>query len=149
MTHEERNNLMAIVVGIMIIIYIAWNVHSKVEAGVFTGPDGLMLWARTVLWAIPIGVISMIVGTILMAIIYAIATGDPKPSFIVDERDKLIGNWGMKVTIGCVSTGFIMAIIGLAMGSSAFVVLNVIFFSFAAGDLFGNLTKLVLWRRGL
>lgn len=149
MTHEERNNLMGILTGILIISYIGWSVYTKAEAGVFAGPDALMIWARTVLWAIPIGIISMIISMILFNIIYAIATNNANPSFVVDERDQSIKIWGMRVTAAAMSTGFIITLIGLAFGWSAFTACNMIFFSFAFGDLLGNLTKLVLYRRGL
>lgn len=149
MTHEERTNLMSILTGLLVISYIGWSVYSKAEAGVFAGPDALMIWARTVLWAIPIGIIMMIVMMIFFNIVYAIATNNPKPSFVVDERDQSIKIWGLRVTGGAISTGFIISLLGLALGWSAFVAVNVIFFSLAIGDLLGGLTKLVLYRRGL
>ena len=149
MTHEERNNLVSIFTGILVQIYISYRIWSQYADGVFDGPDGLMLWARTILWIIPVAIIAMIISVILFAILHAIVTGNPKPSFIVDERDKSIGRTGNIVTMVVSSIGFIIALICLALGWSAFAAFNILFYSFAAGDFSGNLTKQYLWRRGM
>ena len=149
MTHEERNNLVSIFVGLFVIGYLSFRIWTKYEAGIFDGPDGLMLWARTVLWAIPLGIGLMIVALIVTTIIHAILTNNSKPNFIVDERDKLIGRYGMIVTMSVASGGFILGIVFLAMGYSAFAVLNIMFYGFAGADFAGNLTKQILWRRGM
>ncbi|MBL4812388.1 MAG: hypothetical protein JKX69_08575 [Rhodobacteraceae bacterium] len=150
MTHEERSNLIAIFSALAVIIYLALKLSGMNEAGAFAGPDAVKIWARTVLWIIPISIVSMIVLTILATILFAIVTNTPDPVLIVDERDRQIGSWGTKVSILAVSAGFIMSIIALAFfGWTALAALNCIFFSFAIGDLFGNLTKMFLWRRGV
>lgn len=149
MTHEERNNLVAIVVGLFIMFYLGSRVWLKYEAGEFDGPDGLMIWARTVLWVIPIGIGLMIIATILTSIVHAIVTKTPNPSFIVDERDRHIGRYGTIVTMSLSGAGLILAMVFLAIGWSPLAAMNTIFFSYAASDLIGNLVKLILWRRGL
>lgn len=149
MTHEERNNLVAIFVSLCVLGYISLRIWTQYHDGVFDQPDALKIWARTVLWAIPLSIVAMIIALILFTILHAIITRNPKPSFIVDERDNYIGRRGMMVTMFVSSGGFMVALICLALGWSAFAVFNVIFYSFGVGDLSGNLTKLYLWRRGV
>jgi len=90
----------------------------------------------------------MIIGTILFSIVFAIATHDPKPSFIVDERDNLFSRRSILAVVIFAGGGFLVSIAGLAWGWSALLAFNVIYFSFATGSFAGDLTKLISYRRG-
>lgn len=149
MSHEERNTLVAILVNLSMAGWMTWRIAAMQGAGRFDGPDGLAVWARTVLWVIPVGIVVTIAAVILFNIVFAIATRDENPSFVTDERDRLIGIQGMRVTLVVASAGFLGALVALALGTGAFAVLNAILASFAAGDLLGSLAKLRLYRRGL
>jgi hypothetical protein len=146
MTFEERNNLVGLLAGLLIIGIYVWRISGLHEAGAFDGPDGLMIWARATLWLIGLGVIFAIVGTILGAIINAIVSGEKNPGMLVDERDRLIKIWGMRVTMVVMSAGLIGGLFALAFGWSAFAVLNLILAGFSLGDMAGNFTKLGLYR---
>ncbi len=149
MTFEERNNLAGLLAGIVVISLYVWRISGQHALGVYAGPDGLTIWARDTLWMIAIGVGIAILATILTAILYAIVTGDPKPSMIVDERDRWIKIWGMRVTMVVMSLGLIAGLFALAFGWSLFAVLNIFLAGFSLGDMVGNLTKLGLYRFGL
>ncbi len=146
MTFEERNNLVGILCGAIMITVYVWRITALHGAGVFDGHDGLMLWARETLWLIGYGIGLVIVATILFSIFYAIVTNDPKPNMVVDERDRMISIWGQRVTIAVMSVFFVAALFALAFGWSAFAVFNIMLAGFAFGDMAGNLTKLGLYR---
>jgi len=148
MTHQERNNLVAIINSLLVTGFFATRIFQMYQQGAFEGPDGLAIWAQTVLWIIPASIIGSIVLTILFNIFYAIATNNSKPSFVVDERDKMLSNRSMITTMIVVSAGFILSLVALAFGWPSFVVLNMILLSFAVGDLIGSLVKLVMYRWG-
>jgi hypothetical protein len=148
MTHEDKNNVISMVVNIAVNAYIIWKLMQMNAAGAFDGADALMNWARMVIWVIPISVVLMIVGTIMFSIIFAVATNDAKPSFVTDERDKLFGNRSMIAVIMFAGFGFISSIVCLAIGWSALFAFNVIYFSFALGSFAGDITKFVSYRRG-
>lgn len=148
MTHEERNNLAAIIASLLINIYVIMRLTSLFESGRLDGPDAIMIWARAMLWVIPIGILLVIGLTILVNILAAIAANDPNPSFIVDERDKAISNFGMKITGVVLSIGFIAAMIALAVGVEPLYALIGMYFGFSAGDLAGNIGKMMRYRRG-
>jgi len=148
MTHEERNTYVAIFTNLFVMGYFIMRLIRLDGEGAFDAPDGLAVWAQTVLWIIPASIVMTIVLTIVFNILFAIATREESPSFVVDERDKMIGRRGMMATIFVASGGFILALIALAFGWTAFFALNVILFAFAGGDLFGSLFKLFFYRRG-
>ena len=146
MTHEERNNIVAIFSNILVTIYVVFRLISLNNAGTLAGPDALMHWARAMLWILPIGIVLAIVGTILASIVFAIAARDPSPSFIVDERDQMIKVFGMQVTLVVVSAGFIGVLVALAFGIQGLVALIALYFAFSLADLIGNVAKFIRYR---
>lgn len=148
MTHEERNIAAGILTNILLNGYFAWHVWSKYQDGAFAGSDGLQIWARTVLWIIPIGIVFAIVIMIMFNILYAIVTRTPKPSFIVDERDKVIGRKAILSTTILTSIALFFSVIALALGWSAFAAFNILFFGCGIASLGSDLTKMYFHRRG-
>jgi hypothetical protein len=149
MSFEERNAVSGILVSFVTWAIMLTVLIQKSNAGLFDGAAGLEYWARSVLWLILIGVGIAIVMTILFNIAYAIITGEKKPDFLHDERDTLIGLRGMQATVIVMTTGIIAAIIALAFGTTVLVVLNIIFAACALSSFASEVTKLVLYRRGV
>ncbi len=150
MTHEERNTVSEIFASLLVNLYVIFKLMAMFEDGRLAGDDAVMIWARAMLWVIPIGIALVIATTILFNILHAIAiaTGTASPSFLVDERDKIISNFGMKVTGIVLSIGFIGAVIALANGIAPLSAFIAMWFGFAAGDLAGNLAKMIRYRMG-
>lgn len=146
MSHEERNNIASIVAGLLVNIYIISRLANLFSDGRLDGPDAVMVWARAILWAIPIGIATVIICVILFNILFAIAERDPNPSFVVDERDQQIKVLGMQFTMVIVSIAFIGGVAALAMGAETLHVLIGMFFGFSLGDLIGNFAKLIRYR---
>ena len=97
-------------------------------------------------WVIPVGIAVVIVLTIGFNILYAIATNNPDPSFLTDERDHAIQGFGMKVTLIVASIGFMGMVIALALGTPILTALIGLWFAFSAGSLLGDLGKLARYR---
>ena len=95
MTHEERNTVSAIFASLLVNLYVIFKLMAMFEDGRLAGDDAVMVWARAMLWVIPIGIALVIATMILFNILHAIATGTESPSFLVDERDKIIPPSGM------------------------------------------------------
>lgn len=148
MTYTERNNFVAIFNNLVVSGYFVWRILGMYQQGAFDGPDGLALWAQTVLWVIPISIAATIVLTILFNIVFAIAVRESNPEMVSDERDKLFGNRAMLTTMAVASAGFILSLVILALGWTAFLALNLILAGFALADFAGNIVKLVSYRRG-
>ena len=149
MSFEERNAVTGILVCFITWVIMLTVLLRKSAAGQFDGSAGPQLWAQAVLWLIVIGIAVAIVMTILFNIAYAVITGDKKPDFLSDERDTIIGLRGMQATSIVISTGIVGAFIALAWGASVLMVLNLIFAACALGSFASEVTKLVLYRRGV
>ena len=148
MSFEERNTISGILISLVSWAIMITTLARNTTAGFYDGPDGPMLWARSVLWLILICIGIGIVLTILFTIAYAIVTGDKRPTTLRDERDGIIGLRGIQATLITMSIGIVAAIATLAYGLPLLVALNMILASCALGDLAGMLVKLVLYRRG-
>ena len=149
MSHEERNNIASIVAGLLVNIYVIAKLSNLFGNGRLDGADAAMVWARAMLWVIPIGIATVIICIILGNILFAIAERDPKPSFVVDERDKAIKDFGMRFTTVIVSVAFMGGIVALALGTKPLIVFIGMFFGFSLGDLIGNSAKLIRYRSDL
>lgn len=146
MSHEERNTLASLVAGLLVNGYVILKLSNMFADGRLDGPDALAVWARAMLWVIPVGIIVVIICVILANILFAIITNDPNPEMLVDERDRAIQNIGLRFTAVGTSIGFIGGLIALAMGTAPLYVLIGMFFSFSLGDLAGNFAKMVKYR---
>lgn len=148
MTYQERNNLVAIFNNLIVSGYFAWRIYGMYLEGAFDGPDGLTIWAQTVLWVIPVSIIASIILTIVFNILFAIAARDPNPEMVSDERDRQFGARSIVTAVIVASAGFILALVVLALGLDGFYALNLILVGFVLADLIGSLVKLVSYRRG-
>lgn len=146
MSHEERSTVFQIFIGICINAYIVWRLLHLNSSGAFDGADAVEIWARTVLWTILFAVIFSIAVMILGNILMAIANRDPKPSFVVDERDNMIRNTGNRITVACIGLGFMGALFAMAFGVGEILGLTAILLSFSIGSMIGELGKLVRYR---
>ena len=153
MSHEEKNTVLQIIIGIAINIWIIIKVRALYASGVMDSPDAIQTWAETMFWVIIIaigaGIIIAIIGTVLFAIIETVITGESDHNFISDERDKMIAPTGNKITIGFTGAGFIALISGIKFGYAPIDCLVVLMFCFSLGGLFGEFTKLVRYRMSI
>lgn len=149
MSHEERNTVFQILIGVCVNTYIIWRLVYLGGNGAFDGPDGVAVWARVVLWTIVFAVIFSIIIVILGNILLAIVNRDPNPSFVVDERDNMISNSGNRITVACVCIGFMGALVAMAFGAGAIGGLTAILLSFSIGSMIGEIGKFVRYRMAI
>lgn len=148
MTYEDRNNFVAIFNNLIVSGYFVWRIYGMYLEGAFEGPDGLAIWAQTVLWVIPISIVASIILTILFNIFFAIASRDHNPETVSDERDRQFGRRSIITAVIVASAGFILALVILALGWDVFYALNLILVGFVLADLLGSLVKFISYRRG-
>ncbi len=148
MSHQIRSTYASLFSGILIFVLYFWRISYLNAQGRFDSPDAMALLAKTFLLMIPAGIILTIISKILSAIIFAIATNDPKPSFVVDERDRLIELRALRISYYIFGAGFICSMIALALGYTAFTVFNLIIASMMLATVTEGLTQLAMHRRG-
>ena len=150
MSHEEKNTVLQIIIGLVVNVWIIMKVRELYASGAMDQPDAIQVWAETMFWviifAIVAGIIMAIIGTILFAIIEAAVTGEADQNFITDERDKMIANSGNKITMGFTGAGFIALIAGIKFVYEPIDCLIVLMFCYSLGGLFGEFVKFGRYR---
>lgn len=77
-----------------------------------------------------------------------IISNNPEPSFVVDERDKLLELRATQIGNALIGLGFVACMIGLALGISLFWTLQLIVIAFAFGSLMESVFQLAFYRWG-
>ena len=146
MNSEERSIWAALLGSLVINAYFFYRIWTMFTDGTSAAPDGLQIWARTIIWAIPVSIVATISLTILVNIASGIITGDRASPVLKDERDRLFQLWGLGVTMGFTVAFFVTAVLCLALGWSGFLAITLVYLGCAFGDMAGNGLKLVLYR---
>lgn len=150
MSHEEKNTVLQIIIGVVVNIWIISKIRGLYASGAMDQPDAIQVWAETMFWVIIFaiigGIIMAIIGTIIFAMIETAVTGEADQKFISDERDKMIANTGNKFTIGVTGLGFIILISGIKFGYEPIDCLVVLMFCYSLGSLLGEFAKLARYR---
>ena len=150
MSHEEKNTLLQIIIGVMINIWIVIEVRNLYINGLMDNPNSIQIWAGTIFWivifSIFVGIFLSVFGTIVFSILETLIIGEADNNFIADERDKMIASTGHKITIFFSGAGFIILIVGLKYGYEIVDCLVVLMFCFSLGGLLGEFAKLTRYR---
>ncbi len=144
MSKEERASIIAIIINLLLNTYIIVRLVQLFSTGALAGEDGTMVWARAVVWAIPAAIVLTIAFNILLMLM------DKQRSLnkVVDERDRIFQLRGMGVTLVTAALGYIGMLVTLSVGWPAVAGLTLLYISFAAGDLLGNIVRLASYRIG-
>ncbi|MFN6924451.1 MAG: hypothetical protein ACK4P8_02275 [Tabrizicola sp.] len=148
MSYGEREALSGLITSLIVIGLFLSQLAGQQAAGVFDGPDGLMLWARSVLILIGWSIGIAIAVTILSAILHGLLTGE-KADDRRDERDRDIDRRALTWAWHLLSFGLLGIIIGLAIGDSAFKAMNMVLALCLFSETFRDAAKVVLYRRGV
>jgi len=62
MSQEARSAFISLIVNVTTNLFIALRLRSQNAEGAFGAPDALSVWAKTVLWAVPLAVGGTIAG---------------------------------------------------------------------------------------
>ena len=150
MSHEEKNTLLQIIIGVIINIWIVIEVRNLYVNGLMDNPNSIQIWAETIFWivifSIFAGIFLSVFGTIVFSILETLLIGEADNNFIADERDKMIASTGHKITIFFSGAGFIILIVGLKYGYEIVDCLVVLMFCFSLGGLLGEFAKLTRYR---
>ena len=148
MNSEERNTWVGLISSLAINAWFYSRIWAMFADGTSTAPDAMQIWARTVIWVVPVAIVSTIGLTVLVSIAHSVLSGEKTAIFLKDERDTKFELWGLGATMLLAVAGFLSAMVALALGYSGFIAFNLIFLGFSLGDIAGSLVKLGLYRCG-
>jgi hypothetical protein len=150
MSFQEKNFTASLVTFSLILGYYLIRMLQLILGGNFNPTSVVRLWGFVIGFAI-IGTILVTIFThILSAITQAIQTGekDPKIEDTQDERDQLIDLRGTKVTYTVSSSGIFLAMLTFAFGQPPLVMFSLLIFFGVFAQIVGDISRLMLYRRG-
>ncbi|XEC95086.1 hypothetical protein AB6A23_00385 [Paenibacillus tarimensis] len=165
MSYQEKRAIVSMVTGIFILGAYCVYAYGKYQSGKIATHD-MKFWAGTMLMFIGIGIVAAITIQIIFHILLSVAVTvqektrngqcDDKEikktiesEMVPDEMIKLIELKSMRIGFIVAGIGFVTALVSQVLDYSNAVMLNIMFVSFYAGSLFGGLTQLYFYRKGV
>lgn len=157
MSFQEKNITASLVSFSLILVIFLISVLVMVQGDNFTSTNVFRLWGIVIVLAIAatilLTIFTHIVSAIVSAIVHYIKTGDENPEIediehIADERDKLIDLRGTQVTYTASSIGVFLAMLTFVLGQPALVMFTLLIFFGVLAQVIGDISRLVLYRRG-
>ena len=151
MSFQEKNITVSLTTSTLILGYFIIRVIQLFQSESYNSTNVFRLWGIV----IGLTIITTILGTILThivsAIIEAIKTGEENPKIedFEDERDKLIELRGTKVAHIVSSFGVFLSMLAFVFGQPALVMFSLLIFFGIFAQIIGDVTRLVLYRRGV
>lgn len=150
MSHQEKNITASLVTSILIFGFYLVRLLSMIQTDSLVSTNVFRLWGIVILLTIVGTIITSIFTHIIAAILYAIKTGDDDPKFedIEDERDKLIELKGTKISYIFSSSGVALSMLAFVLGQPALIMFSLLIFFGIFAQIVGDVSRLVLYRRG-
>ena len=150
MSFQQKNITVSLVNFTLILGFFLFRVIQMVQSDSFTSTSTFRLWGITIGLAIVVTIIGTILTHIVSAIIETIRTGkdDPKIEDFEDERDQLIDLRGTKVTYFVSSIGVFLSMLTFVFDQPPLVMFTLLIFSGLVAQVVGDISRLVLYRRG-
>ena len=150
MSFQEKNITVSLVNFTLILGFYSIRVLQMIQGGSFNSTNIFRLWGITIVLAIIVTIVATILTHIGSAILHAIKTGEEKSKMedIEDERDKLIDLRGTKITYLVSSIGVFLSMLTFVLGQPPLVMFSLLIFFGLVAQIIGDITRLVLYRRG-
>ena len=134
---------------LLIGVYYLVNLFQMQQSGGLVSTKVFSLWAIVIVAIIVVNIVGSILTNILLSIVHAIKTrSEQVEKFIEDERDKLIGLKGSKVSYIAFSIGVLIAMLSFAFGQPPLVMFSLLILSSILGEIIGDVSQLYLYRKG-
>jgi hypothetical protein len=150
MSFKQKNVAASLVSFSLILAYFSFRVLLMIQRGTLIPADVFRLWGIVIVLAIVVTIFGTILAQILFAILEAIRTHEePEVENVEDERDTLIDLRGTKVTQFAASIGVALAMLTYVLGQPPLVMFTMLVFFGLAAQIVGDISRLVLYRRGV
>lgn len=149
MSFQEKNITVSLASFSLILVVFLVSLLVLILGGNFEPTHVFRLWGVTIVLAIVLTILGTILTHIFSAIVEAIRTQEePEIEDIQDERDKLIDLRGTRVTYTAFSIGVFLAMLTYVFGQPALVMFTLLVFFGLVAQISGDISRLVLYRRG-
>lgn len=148
MSYQVKQNIVNIFSGLLITAFYALIIFKRQQEGQFNLKEDFDTWGIIFLIYIGLSIVVRIIIQIVFHIINAIATREEKVP-VTDERDKLISLKATRNSYYVFTSGFVLAVISLAIGMPVYG----IFIAFVAtgllAELMDNGSQIYYYRKGI
>jgi hypothetical protein len=156
MTFQEKNIAVSLGSFTLILAVYLIRLSQMLRDGGLNSTSVFRLWGTVIVLAIVFTIfatiLTHIVSAIIQAIVQAIKTGEKEPDIEIDdlqdERDKLIDLRGTKATYFVSSIGIGLAMLTYVLGQPPLVMFTLLIFVGIVAQIIGDISRLVLYRRG-
>ena len=149
MSFQEKNIAVSLVNFVLILGFYLVRVFQLIQSESFNSTNVFRLWGLIIALAIVVTIILTILTHIGSGIIRAIKTKEePDIEDIEDERDQLIDLRGTKVTYFVFSIGVFLSMLTFVFGQPPLVMFSSLIFFGLVAQIIGDISRLVLYRRG-
>lgn len=150
MTYQEKNITASLVTFTLILGYYLISLLQMTQGESLTSESVFRLWGIVIVLGIIVTIATTILAHIISAIIQAIKSGGEEPEIddTEDERDKLIDLKGTKVSYIMASIGVFLAMLTFVLGQPPLVMFTALIFFGLVAQIIGDISRLVIYRRG-
>ena len=150
MSHQEKNITASLVTSLLIFGFYLIRILGMLQTDGLNSTKLFRLWGIVILLTIAGTIITSIFTHIIAAIVHAIQTGEENPKIedIEDERDKLIDLRGTKIAYIVSSSGVFFSMLAFVLGQPSLVMFSLLIFFGIFAQVVGDISRLVLYRRG-
>ena len=149
MSNRKHETTVTLVCSLFILAYYLVNIFQMLQSGGLNSAEVFRLWAVVIIANIVLTIAGFIISYIVINIIHAIKTQkEEEVRMLEDERDRLIGLKGDRVSYIAVSIGVFLSMLTFALGQPPLVMFSLIVFFSLLAEILGNISQLVFYSRG-
>jgi hypothetical protein len=150
MSFQQKNIAVSLASFTLILGFFLFRVVQMTLSDGFTPTSVFWLWGITIGLGIVVTIIGTILTHIVSTIIEAIQTGNenPKVEDFEDERDQVIDLKGTKVAYFVFSIGVLLSMLTFVFDQPPLVMFTLLILSGLVAQIVGDISRLVLYRRG-
>lgn len=150
MSFKEKNILVSLVNFILILLFYCIRLYQMNQNETFNSENIFRLFGIVVFLAIAVTLLAIILTHLVPIVVKYIRTGEKESRFddLEDERDKIIDLRGTQLTYSMSSLGIFIAMLTYVYGQSALVMFTLLIFFGVLAQIIGDVSRLILYRRG-
>jgi hypothetical protein len=149
MSNKQNQITVSLVSTLVVLAYYLVNIFQMIQGGGLNSAEVFRLWAVVIVATIILNIAGNIITNIVINIVHAIKTQkEEEVRLIEDERDKLIGLKGDRVSYIAFSIGVFLSMLTFALGQPPLVMFSLIVFSTMMAEIIGDLSQFRFYHRG-
>jgi uncharacterized membrane protein len=150
MSYQEKNITVSLMSTILILGFYLLKMFQMYQTDSLNSTEVFSLWVTIIVVTIIVNIVALILTHIVFSVMHAIKTKtDKEEPSIEDERDKLIGLKGTRVSYIVLSIGVLLSMLTMVFNKPALVMFSLLIFFSLLAEIVGDISRLFYYRRGV